>query len=397
MANKSRASKNSGAMESKTANHRRATKKNEVKKQQQQRQATTKPRAATRIKQENDTKSGISSRTKTRNRVAEGGSSGINGEAGVILPTPKRQKLRPKSSSRVTPSPVQGPRTSSPWLAYDDLLQGDAPTEHVDWLHDAMFCARVIVGSENPREQSKLYDAMKNMAMYRDPLFARPFGVEVDDDDDDDVCWALDADRWKRYAATLYGYPKERLVAIQCEFLKDRKLHADILNGLTEEVRERRRGGKRFYLRALNCMFWDAFARYGIPRPPMPRWKLIVHPNITRKELYHMQLRAWDGFKSRAFAILAAVAEYPLEKNEKHDLPSITPLQHRGEMVPMCEHCMNEEGVIKYKYDWDREENLSEEDEKEEYDDWDRPCCSCVGCKTAFRIAKTVKLKWKHR
>ena len=57
----------------------------------------------------------------------------------------------------------------------------------------------------------------------------------------------------------LSGYPNERLKGIWEEFTKDRRLHVDMLNRLTEEIGERRYGGRRFYLRALGCSFFYAF------------------------------------------------------------------------------------------------------------------------------------------
>ena len=65
---------------------------------------------------------------------------------------------------------------------------------------------------------------------------------------------------WRRFALVLSGYPKERLKGIQEEFTNDRRLHVDELNGLTKEIGKRRYGGRRFYLRALGCSFFDAFA-----------------------------------------------------------------------------------------------------------------------------------------
>ena len=53
----------------------------------------------------------------------------------------------------------------------------------------------------------------------------------------------------------LSGYPKEHLKGFRKEFTKDRRLHVDVLNGLTEEIGKRCYGDRRFYLRALGYSF----------------------------------------------------------------------------------------------------------------------------------------------
>ena len=204
--------------------------------------------------------------------------------------------------------------------------------------------------------------------------------------------------------------------------MKDRKLHADMLQDLTKEISERRYGGKRFYLRILNCIFFDAFERCGIPPPPLPHWSLVVDPNTTRNEIYKKQLRAWNGFTSRAFAVLMTVSENTISispgdrrKIEPSDawlvegksLPPISQLQNRGKMLPMNEKCMNEEKVIDFKFDWTHKDkkagsqsagaqssdtiNLEEVKEK---DNWESPACICKECKVKFRIAKGERFAW---
>ena len=91
-------------------------------------------------------------------------------------------------------------------------------------------------------------------------LFAKPIWYQGDRVNDVKSGRPSPADGWRRYALALSGYPKERLKGIWEEFTKDRRLHVDVLNGLAEEIVGMRYGGRRFYLRALGCIFLDAFA-----------------------------------------------------------------------------------------------------------------------------------------
>ena len=98
-----------------------------------------------------------------------------------------------------------------------------------------------------------------------DPLFAKPFWYRGDCVDDVKSVRPSPGDGWWRYALALSGYPNGRLKGIQEEFTKDRRLHVDVLIGLTEESGERRYGGGRFYLRALGYSFLTPLQ---VRRPP---------------------------------------------------------------------------------------------------------------------------------
>jgi len=201
-------------------------------------------------------------------------------------------------------------------------------------------------------------------------------------------------------------YPRENLRAVKEEFAKDRRLHSELLKGLTKEVRERRYSGKRFYLCALNCMLFDAFARCSIPPPPLPQWNLKVDPKMTRKEVYHRQLIAWDAYKCRVFALIATVVDNPMGEEEEEEAP-IVPVPHRGEMVPMKDRCFNEERAIDFGIEQTRErkadnkepntankaENNNAGSEKDGKDDWSGPACGCVECKEKFLDARAAAVR----
>ena len=115
---------------------------------------------------------------------------------------------------------------------------------------------------------------------------------------------------------------------------------------------------------------------------------MVVKEDVTRKEVYKKQLRAWQGFKSRAFAIVRAVILHP-RKREGYVLPPISPLVFRGEMLPMKANCTNEEEVIDYSYDYydddDSEDGGNREKvEEPDNDDLEEPQCNCRRCNDRY-------------
>mmetsp|Transcript_18505 Transcript_18505/g.44540 ORF Transcript_18505/g.44540 Transcript_18505/m.44540 type:complete len:409 (-) Transcript_18505:159-1385(-) len=381
-------------------------------------------------------------------RIIDGSGEGTNTNTSG-QPTPKKRRKPSSSSSTsnkkkksskqktaVTPSPVQkhhvasrrhSPRlpTPSPWLAHDDSLRG--VVEDQDNGGSSHVQRKMVL--------LRYHHCYAFEALVKDSLFSRPFGVRghaTDDDEDKDSIFSrplgvhghvtdddedehvldemkyVSFDRsiflkeWQRYADDLARYPAERLAAVKEEFTRDKILHAGLLRKLiASEMNERRYGGTRYYLRALHCMLLDAFERCSVPAPPLPRWNLVLDPNRkTRRQVYWMQLRAWEGHKSRAFAVLEVAKEAMVER---HDLPPIAPLKHRGEMVPMNEECKNEESVISFKYDWSIEKSnpppplpgaKTEEDEVEWWDDG--PICNCHNCKKMFPQERTEREFWEH-
>ena len=83
----------------------------------------------------------------------------------------------------------------------------------------------------------------------------------------------------------------------------------DVLNGLTEEIDKRRYRGQAVLPESVGLQFFRRLRRCSVTRSLSPEWKLIVKPNAMREEVYHAQICTWDGYKSRAFAVLATVAE----------------------------------------------------------------------------------------
>ena len=100
---------------------------------------------------------------------------------------------------------------------------------------------------------------------------------------------------------------------------------------------------------------------------------MIVKPKATREEVYHAQLRAWDGYKSRAFAVLATVAEKPMESELGHDLPPIVQFRHQVELFLVNKNCMNKENIIEYNYDWDNKNEKKDNKVDRKEDDWIAP------------------------
>ena len=108
---------------------------------------------------------------------------------------------------------------------------------------------------------------------------------------------------------------------------------------MIEELGGGHHGSGRRYLRALNFMLFDAFARHDVP-PPAPTRR----PNATRREAYYAQLRAWDGLKSRAFAVLETAADHCAGRKCVRVPPPVAPVGNQAEMVPVDERCANDVG-----------------------------------------------------
>ncbi|KAL7468393.1 hypothetical protein ACHAXS_008614 [Conticribra weissflogii] len=299
--------------------------------------------------------------------------------------------------------------TSSPWRKYDHLLQGMQSSNHYKreltaseqkWDHLYMFL------EYSPNLQDKKFKKVMEQLLREDSLFQKEFGIVYR------PCHQIL--QWSRWAVELSTYPKKRMKELLIQYKKDMEIHHEVLSNLLPEINERKHGGKRFYLRALNCIFFDSFSRCHVPFPPLPSWDLVVHEQITRKELYKCQLRAWEGYRSRCFAIVRMVIRHP-RKREEYDLKPVEDAEFRGEMVSMKDGCTNEENVIDYTYDF--EELYEDEDEEDEpvvnkmsameddsrtmkrigdqdaeeteekvkeLEDLEEPQCSCLKCKENF-------------
>lgn len=83
-------------------------------------------------------------------------------------------------------------------------------------------------------------------------MFKYPHLVEVSEEE---------GNKWKQYVLNLSVYPTERIQAVLDEYKKDMALHDELLKSTREGINDRRYGGNRFYLRALNCIMFDSFTR----------------------------------------------------------------------------------------------------------------------------------------
>ena len=162
--------------------------------------------------------------------------------------------------------------------------------------------------------------------------------------------------------------------------------HDALLKSTREEINERHDGGKRFYLRALNCILFDSFTRCNVPLPPLPTWKLEIEEDITRKALYKKQLSAWQAYKTRVFEVLGLGIRYPAEMERASDTERasemfyIAPLKHRGPMMQMTELCKNEEECIPFTYIPSTRDEGEEEHVEKDGDLMDKPACQCRVC-----------------
>lgn len=195
--------------------------------------------------------------------------------------------------------------------------------------------------------------------------------------------------RWRQYVYKLSKYPTSVIKQVMEEHAKDMSLHQDLLKGLRDERNEKRFGGKRFYLRALNCIFFDSFKRCHVPFPPQPKWDIQVAIGVERKYIYMKQLRAWDAYKRRVFEILKVVIDNPTDDEGSVKVDGVISLKHRGEMVPMKKLCENEEKCIPFvEVRISTQEIMDEQRGKTVHD---RPACACEECGRGFRaVVKRV-------
>jgi hypothetical protein len=294
-------------------------------------------------------------------------------------PPPKHEN----ASSTVTPSPKVQPSNKkqkiakespvSQWIVHDKLLSGarDNPFEtdsqlEVHW--------RKLVTDELTEAVDKLF---------RDPMFEHAQFVKKPNPDPYMLESYNEFRRYKQFALNLSKYPTSAIQQVMEEHTKDMALHDELLKSLREEINEKRYGGKRFYLRALNCILFDSFVRCHVPLPPVPTWDIEVEIGAPRKYLYLKQLRAWDAHKRRIFAIMKVVIAHPIEMEGTVKVPNVVELKHRGEMVPMNGHCQNEEECIHFKEValFDKERMLDIENENLD----DKPACGCKVCKKGFQ------------
>mmetsp|Transcript_22205 Transcript_22205/g.46204 ORF Transcript_22205/g.46204 Transcript_22205/m.46204 type:complete len:387 (+) Transcript_22205:308-1468(+) len=325
-----------------------------------------------------------------------------------VTPSPKSNAANNRNgNSSSTNSKAATTAPSSPWRKHDHLLHGIQSSSHYKreltaseqkWDHLYMF-----LEYSNNLQDKKFKKVMEHL-LREDSLFQKEFGIDYR------PCHQIL--QWSRWAVELSTYPKKRMKEILIQYEKDMELHHEVLTKLLPEINERKHGGKRYYLRALNCIFFDSFARCHVPLPPLPSWDLVVHERITRKELYKCQLRAWEGYRSRCFAIVRMVIRHP-RKREEYELKPVEEVAFRGEMVSMKDGCTNEENVIDYSYDF--EELYDDEDDEQvtnilstkvedktstkrigdqdaeeieehvqELEDLEEPQCSCLKCKETF-------------
>lgn len=301
--------------------------------------------------------------------------------------SPKRISKKTTSKSNVTPSPKtktgQGekllPATSS-WTEYDSLLRGDPFCVPPDYGKSGIQFDRLWNGLLTDGIH---YFRLEVEGLLRDPLFTHPFGV---------IKLSQYDRRWRQYAFELSKYPSDRLQAVGEEHQKDMKLHDDLLKHLMEEINEKRHGGKRYYLRALNCIFFDSFNRCGVPLPPLPEWNVEVDTKDTveRKTIYKKQLSAWIQYRARVFALFPIAMKHSSAHEGDKPMGTIQPLTHRGEMQPRKAGCFNEESIVSYHYKTAvKEENEKKTDEQQKApgdDLLDRPACPCTECLKMFDI-----------
>jgi hypothetical protein len=298
--------------------------------------------------------------------------------APFIEPPPKHRRSKKEVTSTVTPSPkAKGTNNtnrevqlSSPWLVHDKLLKGATANDKITF--ESNFDKSWINVVMNNWE-SGFGAAMEELL--DDPMFDHAHLVESS---------AVEKRKWRQYAFNLAKFPTDVVKLVLDEYRKDMTMHDQLLKGLRKEINERRFGGKRFYLRALNCIFYDSFTRCHVPLPPLPMWKIEIEEGIIRNELYKKQLSAWHSYKTRVFELLGVVIANPTETEGDVKVPSVLPLQHRGEMVQMNENCKNEEKCIPFKKIV-KEKALKVADDEGVKDLTDRPACKCRICKKEFK------------
>jgi hypothetical protein len=280
-------------------------------------------------------------------------------------PSPKHCK------NAVTPSPKTGTNASSkseteakkkpvisPWLAHDSTLNPKT----------AFFIDYDFATNWPGMESLPLFRALQRLL--DDPMF---HCIQGD----------YELRKWRQYVYKLSKYPTKAIKRVLEEHAVDMAMHHDLLKSLRDKINERRYGGKRFYLRALNCIFFDSFERCHVLKPPLPKWDITVEIGVERKYLYLKQLRAWDAYKRRVFEVLKVVSENPTKDEGLIKVENVTELKHRGDMVPMKNHCNNEERCIPFvEVPISSLEMMLEHDGKNLQD---RPACDCSNCKMGFR------------
>jgi hypothetical protein len=287
----------------------------------------------------------------------------------AVTPSPKSKRINKKQDE-----PTE---LSSAWLVHDNLIQGVSRNDSFFVKSMLDFKWRKFIGI-NWKQCCEVE------FLLADPMFKHPHLVDVSEGE---------GNKWKQYVLDLSVYPTERIQAVLDEYKKDMALHDELLKSTREEINERRYGGTRFYLRALNCILFDSFTRCHVPLPPLPTWDIEVEEDITRKALYKKQLSAWRAYKTRVFELLGVVIKYPAKVESYVNLFDISPLQHRGQMVQMNELCKNEEECIPfYSKPWAQDEEVEERDEKDG-DLMDKPACECRVCMKKFKQLMKIRRK----
>mmetsp|Transcript_42851 Transcript_42851/g.48689 ORF Transcript_42851/g.48689 Transcript_42851/m.48689 type:complete len:303 (+) Transcript_42851:142-1050(+) len=157
---------------------------------------------------------------------------------------------------------------------------------------------------------------------------------------------AIDPKRkWVAWGLNLAKY-RERTEKLLQEHAWDIALHRDFLEGL-------RRVSGDDYVRAMSCIFYDAFVRCHIPFPPSMLLQAAIrcirstilgdYPTIEESAL--LPEEAWSTYQTLAFDIINTVSSHPLEVVEvSNKLPEILPIVKRGLMpVPIPKSYTTEE------------------------------------------------------
>jgi len=139
---------------------------------------------------------------------------------------------------------------------------------------------------------------------------------------------------WIDWCLQLAQHPK-RVSAIFEEYQKDVHVHIKTLDRLGNELDQGYQGSEG-YVQALHCIFHDTFRRCHLPTPPPLNLK---HAMVIRDDGvdYKSRMRAFSGYKFRAFGLIKIVVENPLLENqscadgEEEDcsLPDIDPVEER--------------------------------------------------------------------
>jgi len=240
------------------------------------------------------------------------------------------------------------------WNIHDDKLKGG------DYTREDIF-------DTIDMEKEHIKDLVKKLEEEFDQYPDGPYGIQEAMGMRDD--WL----HWSLQLAQVWSRTKD----VCKEYQMDISANIKTLDRLGEQTSQGYQGSHD-YIRALHCIFHDAFDRCYLPSPPFLNLQHAI--NLRDGDggcTYKSRMRSFQGYKFRAFGMIKVVIDSPLttrkevmnqDTNEEADINAEKYSTERESLLPEIKRASERQNYESAKRDrWDDSSNGSLENT---YDDW---------------------------